>query len=91
LVGYAGIVEHNSIRAFGLKFELFKYQGSLSGKEEMVKLQGELFSSIKLLIQEQRKSGWWHKRNFRCHGKQVTVDNYLSKIIQPFILNWCGL
>jgi hypothetical protein len=41
----------NSIRAFGLKFELFKAaKESLSGKEEMVKLKENCFTSIKELL-----------------------------------------
>jgi alanine dehydrogenase len=81
---YAGIVgAYNSIRAFGLKFELFKIPKaeSLSGKEEMVKhLRRIVLPPIKVVITGTGKVGGGIKEILDAMKvKQVTVDNYLSK------------
>jgi alanine dehydrogenase len=81
---YAGMVgAYNSIRAFGLKFELFKLPKAetLSGKEEMVKhLKRIILPPIKMVITGTGKVGGGIKEILDAMKvKQVTVDNYLSK------------
>ena len=81
---YAGIVgAYNSIRAFGLKFELFKLPKAetLSGKEEMVKhLKRIILPPIKFVITGTGKVGGGIKEILDAMKvKQVTVENYLSK------------
>ena len=81
---YAGMVgAYNSIRAFGLKFELFKLPKAetLSGKEEMVKhLKRIILPPIKFVITGTGKVGGGIKEILDAMKvKQVTVDNYLTK------------
>ena len=81
---YAGMVgAYNSIRAFGLKFELFKLPKAetLLGKEEMVKhLKRIILPPIKMVITGTGKVGGGIKEILDAMKvKQVTVDNYLSK------------
>ena len=81
---YAGIVgAYNSIRAFGLKFELFKLPKAetLSGREEIIKhLKRVTLPPIKFVITGTGKVGGGIKEILDAMKvKQVTVDNYLTK------------
>jgi alanine dehydrogenase len=81
---YAGNVgAYNSIRAFGLKFELFKLPKaeSLAGKEEMIKhLKRIILPPIKFVITGTGKVGAGIKEILDAiKMKQVTADNYLTK------------
>ena len=81
---YAGIVgAYNSIRAFGLKFELYKLPKaeSLSGKEEMVRhLKRIILPPIKFVITGTGKVGGGIKEILDAIKiKEVSVDNYLTK------------
>ncbi|MBX9887871.1 MAG: NAD(P)-dependent oxidoreductase [Flavobacteriaceae bacterium] len=81
---YAGIVgAYNSIRAFGLKFELFKLPKAetLSGKEDLIRqLKRITLPPIKFVITGTGKVGGGIKEILDAiKVKQVTVDNYLTK------------
>ena len=81
---YAGMVgTYNSIRAFGLKFELFKLPKAetLGGKDEMVRhLKRLVLPPIKFVITGTGKVGGGIKEILDAMKvKQVTVDNYLTK------------
>ena len=81
---YAGIVgAYNSIRAFGIKFELFKLPKAetLSGKEEMIShLKRIVFPPIKFVVTGTGKVGNGVKEILDAIKiKQVTVENYLTK------------
>ncbi|MFT5251760.1 MAG: alanine dehydrogenase [Flavobacteriales bacterium] len=81
---YAGIVGgYNSIRAFGLKFELFKLPKAetLSGKEELIRhLKRIILPPIKIVITGTGKVGGGIKEILDAMKmKQVTVENYLTK------------
>jgi hypothetical protein len=68
---YAGIVgAYNSIRAFGLKFELFKLpKRDVVRKEELISTKKE-YLPIKVVITG-TGGGWRHKRDFRCHENEA--------------------
>jgi alanine dehydrogenase len=81
---YAGMVgTYNSIRAFGLKFELFKLPKAetLSGKEELIRyLKRIVLPPIKFVVTGTGKVGGGVKEILDAiKVKLVTVDNYLSK------------
>lgn len=81
---YAGIVgAYNSIRAFGIKFELFKLPKAetLSGKEQMIShLKRIVFPPIKFVVTGTGKVGNGVKEILDAIKiKQVTVENYLTK------------
>jgi alanine dehydrogenase len=81
---YAGIVgTYNTIRAFGLKFELFKLPKAetLSGKDELIRqLKRIVFPPIKFVVTGSGKVGGGIKEILDAIKiKQVTVDNYLNK------------
>ena len=81
---YAGIVgAYNSIRAFGIKFELFKLPKAetLSGKEELVRhLKRIVFPPIKFVITGGGKVGGGIKEILDAIKiTEVSVDNFLSK------------
>jgi alanine dehydrogenase len=81
---YAGMVgAYNSIRAFGLKFELFKLPKAetLAGKEEMVRhLKRIILPPVKFVITGTGKVGGGIKEILDAiKVKEVTVDNYLTK------------
>lgn len=87
LIGFgrhAGIVgAYNSIRAFGLKFELFKLPKAetLAGKEELIRhLKRIILPPIKIVITGTGKVGGGIKEILDAMKmKQVTVENYLTK------------
>ena len=81
---YAGIVgAYNTIRAFGLKFELFKLPKAetLSGKDELIRqLKRIVFPPIKFVVTGSGKVGGGIKEVLDAIKiKQVTVENYLTK------------
>lgn len=81
---YAGMVgAYNSIRAFGIKFELFKLPKAetLSGKEELIRhLKRIVLPPIKFVVTGKGKVGSGVKEIFDAvKVKSVTVDNYLTK------------
>jgi len=81
---YAGIVgTYNTIRAFGLKFELFKLPKAetLSGKDELIRqLKRIVFPPIKFVVTGSGKVGGGIKEILDAIKiKQVTVENYLTK------------
>ncbi|WP_413998781.1 NAD(P)-dependent oxidoreductase [Flavobacterium sp. W1B] len=81
---YAGIVgAYNSIRAFGIKFELFKLPKAetLSGKAELISyLRRIVFPPIKFVVTGTGKVGSGVKEVLDAIKiKQVSVDNYLTK------------
>tara|TARA_R110000868_G_scaffold89603_2_gene249382 strand:- start:2257 stop:3459 length:1203 start_codon:yes stop_codon:yes gene_type:complete len=81
---YAGMVgAYNSIRAFGLKFELFKLPKAetLAGKDEMVRhLKRIILPPVKFVITGTGKVGGGIKEILDAIKiKEVTVDNYLTK------------
>ena len=81
---YAGIVgAYNSIRAFGIKFELFKLPKaeSLSGKEALIQqLKRVVLPPLKFVITGKGKVGNGAKEILDAIKiKEVSVDNYLTK------------
>jgi alanine dehydrogenase len=81
---YAGMVgAYNSVRAFGLKFELFKLPKAetLAGKDEMVRhLKRIILPPVKFVITGTGKVGGGIKEILDAIKiKEVTVDNYLTK------------
>lgn len=81
---YAGIVgAYNSIRAFGIKFELFKLPKAetLSGKEELISyLKRIVLPPIKFVVTGTGKVGSGVKEVLDAIKiKQVSVENYLTK------------
>ena len=81
---YAGIVgTYNSIRAFGIKFELFKLPKAetLSGKEELIRqLKRIILPPIKFVVTGTGKVGGGIKEVLDAIKiKQVSTDNFLSK------------
>lgn len=81
---YAGIVGvYNSIRAFGLKFELFKLPkaATLSGKEALIAhLKRLVLPPLKFVVTGNGKVAQGVKEVLDAIKiKQVSVDNYLSK------------
>ncbi len=81
---YAGIVgAYNSIRAFGLKFELFKLPKAetLSGKEALIlHLKRVVLPPIKFVVTGTGKVGTGIKEVLDAIKiKEVTVENYLTK------------
>ena len=81
---YAGIVgAYNSIRAFGIKFELFKLPKAetLSGKEALIThLKRLILPPLKFVITGTGKVGNGAKEVLDAIKiKEVSVDNYLTK------------
>jgi len=81
---YAGIVgAYNSIRAFGIKFELFKLPKAetLSGKEALItNLKRLVLPPLKFVITGTGKVGNGAKEILDAiKVKEVTVENYLTK------------
>ena len=81
---YAGIVgTYNSIRAFGIKFELFKLPKAetLSGKEALIThLKRVVLPPLKFVITGTGKVGNGAKEILDAIKiKEVSVENYLSK------------
>ncbi|KDN54387.1 NAD(P)-dependent oxidoreductase [Flavobacterium seoulense] len=81
---YAGMVgAYNSIRAFGIKFELFKLPKAetLSGKEDLIRhLKRIILPPIKFVFTGKGKVGSGVKEILDAvKVKSVTVDNYLTK------------
>ena len=81
---YAGMVgAYNSIRAFGMKFELFKLPKveTLSGKEELIRhLKRIVLPPIKFVVTGRGKVGGGVQEMLDAiKVKSVTVDNYLTK------------
>lgn len=81
---YAGMVgAYNSIRAFGLKFELFKLPKAetLSGKEDLIRhLKRIILPPIKFVVTGTGKVGSGVKEILDAiKVKSVTVENYLTK------------
>jgi alanine dehydrogenase len=81
---YAGIVgAYNSIRAFGIKFELFKLPKAetLSGREELIsQLKRIVFPPIKIAITGSGKVGNGIKEILDAIKiKEVSADNFLTK------------
>ncbi len=74
---------YNSIRAFGIKFELFKLPKveTLSGKEELIRnLKRIVLPPIKFVVTGKGKVGSGVKEIFDAiKVKSVTVENYLTK------------
>ena len=81
---YAGIVgAYNGIRAFGIKFELFKLPKAetLSGKEALIsQLKREVLPPLKFVITGTGKVGNGAKEILDAIKiKEVSVENYLTK------------
>ena len=81
---YAGIVgAYNSIRAFGIKFELFKFPKAetLSGKEALIShLKRLILPPIKFVVTGTGKVGSGVKEILDAIKiKEVSVENYLTK------------
>ncbi|MEL1241348.1 NAD(P)-dependent oxidoreductase [Flavobacterium flavipallidum] len=81
---YAGMVGvYDSIRAFGIKFELFKLPKAetLSGKEDLIRhLKRIILPPIKFVVTGKGKVGSGAIEILNAiKVKSVTVDNYLSK------------
>ena len=81
---YAGFVgTYNSIRAFGIKFELFKLPkaSTLSGKEDLIRhLKRIILPPIKIVNTGTGKVGSGVKEILDAIKiKQVSVENYLTK------------
>ena len=81
---YAGIVgTYNSIRAFGIKFELFKLPKAemLSGKEALItNLKRLVLPPLKIVVSGTGKVGSGVKEILDAIKiKEVSVENYLSK------------
>ena len=81
---YAGMVgAYNSIRAFGIKFELFKLPKAetLSGKEDLIRhLKRIVLPPIKFVVTGKGKVGGGVKEILDAiKVKSVTEENYLTK------------
>lgn len=81
---YAGIVgAYNAIRAFGIKFELFKIPKacSLNGKQDLiVQLKRQILPPIKIVISGTGKVGGGIKELLKdMKVKEVSVDHFLTK------------
>ncbi len=81
---YAGMVGvYDSIRAFGIKFELFKLPKAetLSGKEDLIRhLKRLVLPPLKFVVTGKGKVGSGAKEILDAiKVKSVTVDNYLTK------------
>jgi alanine dehydrogenase len=81
---YAGIVgAYNTIRAFGIKFELFKLPKAetLSGREELIaQLKRIVFPPIKFVVTGSGKVGSGIKEILDAIKiTEVSVDNFLTK------------
>ncbi len=81
---YAGIVgTYNSIRAFGIKFELFKLPKAeaLSGKEALImNLKRVILPPLKIVVTGTGKVGNGAKEILDAMKiKEVSVENYLKK------------
>lgn len=81
---YAGIVgTYNTIRAFGIKFELFKLPKAetLSGKDELIRyLKRIVFPPIKFVVTGGGKVGGGIKEILDAIKiTEVSVDNFLTK------------
>ncbi len=81
---YAGYVgTYNAIRAFGIKFELFKLPkaNTLKGKEELIAyLKRIVLPPLKFVVTGKGKVGMGVKEILNAiKVKEVPVDNYLSK------------
>ncbi|MEO8255560.1 MAG: NAD(P)-dependent oxidoreductase, partial [Flavobacterium sp.] len=81
---YAGMVgAYNSIRAFGVKFELFKLPKveTLSGKEELIRnLKRIVLPPLKFVVTGKGKVGAGVKEILDAiKVKSVSIENYLNK------------
>ena len=81
---YAGMVGvYNGIRAFGIKFELFKLPKAetLSGKEDLIKhLKRITMPALKFVVTGTGKVGRGAKEILDAiKVKEITIDNYLTK------------
>ena len=81
---YAGMVGvYNSIRAFGIKFELFKLPKAetLSGKEDLIRsLKRNMLPPLKFVVTGTGKVGGGVKEILDAiKVKSVTVDDFLTK------------
>ena len=81
---YAGMVGvYNGIRAFGIKFELFKLPKAetLSGKEDLIKhLKRITMPALKFVVTGTGKVGSGAKEILDAiKVKEITIDNYLTK------------
>lgn len=81
---YAGIVgAYNAIRAFGIKFELFKMPkaSALKGKEALVlQLKRQIIPPIKIVVTGTGKVGSGVKEILLAMKiKEVSVENFLTK------------
>jgi alanine dehydrogenase len=81
---YAGMVgAYNSIRAFGIKFELFKLPKAetLSGKEDLIRyLKRNMLPPLKFVVTGKGKVGGGVKEILDAiKVKSVTVENFLTK------------
>ena len=81
---YAGMVGvYNGIRAFGIKFELFKLPKAetLDGKEAMIRhLKRIILPPLKFVITGTGKVGSGAKEILEAiKVKEITIDNYLTK------------
>ncbi len=79
--GYVGV--YNSIRAFGIKFELFKLPKAvtLNGKEELIRyLKRLVLPPLKIVVTGKGKVGKGAKEILDAIKiKEVSIDNYLTK------------
>lgn len=79
--GYVGV--YNSIRAFGVKFQLFKlpHANTLGGKDELIRyLKRLVLPPIKIVITGKGKVGKGAKEILDAIKiKEVSIDNYLTK------------
>ncbi|WPR70157.1 NAD(P)-dependent oxidoreductase [Flavobacterium sp. NG2] len=79
--GYVGV--YNSIRAFGVKFELFKLPkaSTLNGKEELIRhLKRLVLPPLKIVVTGKGKVGKGAKEILDAIKiKEVSIDNYLTK------------
>lgn len=81
---YAGIVgAYNAIRAFGIKFELFKMPkaATLKSKDDLIRqLKRQILPPIKIVITGKGKVGGGIKEILTAMKiKEVSVENYLTK------------
>ncbi|MGL2993342.1 NAD(P)-dependent oxidoreductase [Flavobacterium sp. TSSA_36] len=81
---YAGIVgAYNAIRAFGIKFELFKMPkaAALKGKEELIiQLKRQILPPIKIVVTGTGKVGGGIRELLKdMKIKEVSVDHFLTK------------
>lgn len=91
--GYVGV--YNSIRAFGLKFGLFKLPkvNTLSGKEEMIRqLKRIVLPPLKFVITGKGKVGKGAKEILDLIKiKEVTQENYLTKKYSQSVYTQLGV